>query len=192
MDVDSVLSFRYRAAKYLGQKGWAGSDAEDMLSEMVLYFLERTTECPGHFLKLSMVYLRALDVWNPRHRVGQSATHPDAMMWRHARVAGTKFIRLRESRLCVSWPLEWVQNLEASQAPAFTNLDTSVEILEWFRQRTPEEAALITAYYFKGQTMATIAQDEGVTEGRVSQRLTMIKKSLPRACPIASFAPARA
>ncbi len=137
--VAALLHWRRAARSYLWTKG-RGFD-EDLLSEMVVYRLAH----PGQPLSMALVYLRALDVCDPRTETqGVRTRRPP-----HARLA--------EGLLPAA-------ALSGSQAPLLPALPAGVPL-----QGPVRAMLLLLAYY--GLTQRELAVLWGVTEGRISHLL---------------------
>ncbi len=145
-----LLAFRTRAQRYLRAKGWCGADAEDRLSEMVCYALAHAADA---WLNLDVVYLRALDVVDPRVR--------------------QEGARRRTSRLAAAPPARAVGDVTPETLVAAAQ--------DWqalCRELSGDQAWLLVWHVVDGHTLKTIGEAMGVTESCMSRRWTQLQRAL--------------
>lgn len=154
---EDIAGFRQRAQRFAARHGWSGADAEDLVSLMVLYVLER----PGRALALNYVYMNAVDAMNPKS--GRTASGKRGRQRQREVSLDTPLGASAGPRPMRSFTLH-----EVLPAPAADPDLRSVEAMAGVPAHGPLRAMLLL-YAQYGYTLREIGALFGVTESRLSQ-----------------------
>lgn len=145
-----ILQFTRRAEVFLRRRRYSSSQWEDVLHEMVLYALDHADQ---GYLNLTVVFLRARELHDPRHMSGGK--------------------RLPTSQILV---LDDGETIERGTT-ANNVTEAAIAAMDWEKllaQLTPTEQSIVHRYYVEGWRLREIAAADGVNESRISQRLTAL------------------